>query len=369
MQDLAVQFIDLNTTTVLFLFIVGFIGGLVSGFIGSGGAFVLTPGMMSLGVSGTVAVASNMCHKFPKALVGSIKRYKYGQVDLKLGLVMAASAGLGVMAGIKVQEFVLNKWGQAGSNLYVSVSFVVILITVGGYVFRDAWGQSRGGDVKRGPTLAERLQKIHLPPMLQFNTAGVRISLWFTLPIGFATGLLAATIAVGGFIGVPGMMYVLGASSIVASATELVIAFVMGLFGTIKWAWMGMVDIRLTLIILLGSLFGVQLGAIGTTYVKDHVIKIVMGTIMLIVAVSRGLAIPQYLKDLNLISMGDTSLWVLSKASFITMCLALATGAVIIIGAMIRAKAKAPEEGGYEHVGAVARGKTKAPGEEGYEHV
>ena len=28
---------------IIFLFVVGFIGGLVSGFIGSGGAFVLTP--------------------------------------------------------------------------------------------------------------------------------------------------------------------------------------------------------------------------------------------------------------------------------------------------------------------------------------
>jgi uncharacterized membrane protein YfcA len=50
----------------------------------------------------------------------------------------------------------------------------------------------------------------------------------------------------------------------------------MGLGGTINWAWHGMVDIRLTLIILAGSLFGVQLGAIGTTYVKDYMIKIVM---------------------------------------------------------------------------------------------
>ena len=64
MHDIAtsVQFIDLNFLSVFFLFVVGFIGGLVSGFIGSGGAFVLTPGMMSLGVPGTVAVASNMCH-------------------------------------------------------------------------------------------------------------------------------------------------------------------------------------------------------------------------------------------------------------------------------------------------------------------
>jgi uncharacterized membrane protein YfcA len=42
------------------------------------------------------------------------------------------------------------------------------------------------------------------------------------------------------------------------------------------------VDIRLTLLILLRSLLGVQLGSIGTTYVKEHMIKVVMGTIMYI---------------------------------------------------------------------------------------
>src|SRR5512145_3148317 len=138
MQE-GIQFIDLNLLSIVFLFLVGFIGGLVSGFIGSGGAFVLTPGMMSLGVAGTVAVASNMCHKFPKALVGAYKRFKYGQVDIQLGLVMSASAGLGVWVGIKIQEMILAAWGQAGSNLYVSLSFVVILVVVGGYVFYDAW--------------------------------------------------------------------------------------------------------------------------------------------------------------------------------------------------------------------------------------
>ena len=273
----AVQFIDLSLTTITFLFIVGFIGGLVSGFIGSGGAFVLTPGMMSLGVPGAVAVASNMCHKFPKALVGAYKRWKYGQVDIKLGLVMAASAGVGVQIGIMIQEWILKQWGEAGSNLYVSLSFVIILVVVGGYVFYDAYKTRKsGGEAKINP-LARWLQSINLPPMMHFKTANVRISMWFTIPIGLATGLLAATIAVCGFIGVPCIIYVLGASGLVASATELVIAFVMGFGGSVKWAINGIVDIRLTLIILAGSLLGVQLGAIGTTYVKEHLIKVEIG--------------------------------------------------------------------------------------------
>jgi hypothetical protein len=146
--------------------------------------------------------------------------------------------------------------------------------------------------------------------------------------------MLAATIAVGGFIGVPGMIYVLGAPSLVASATELVIAFVMGLGGTLKFAWSGLVDIRLAMIILAGSLFGVQLGAIGTTYVKPYVIKLVMGVVMIIVLWSRALMIPVYLSQLDVIPpLGDTAAKVLRSTSFSLMVLALVAGAAIILRA------------------------------------
>ncbi len=338
--NITTMFIGLDLKKFLFILFVGFVGGLVSGFIGSGGAFVLTPGMMSLGVPAAVAVASNMCHKFPKAMVGAYKRFKYGQVDLKLGLIMAVSATVGVQQGIKVQEYIFNKWGDAGSNLYVSLAFVFILVTVGGYVFYDAWKTSKTGGEEKTSKLALMLQKIELPPMIHFKTANLRISLWFTIPVGFATGLMAATIAVGGFIGVPGMMYVIGAASLVASATELVIAFVMGFAGSIKWALSGLIDIRLTLLILAASLFGVQIGALGTTYVKDYMIKVVMGSIMLIVAVSRGLAIPKYLTDLGLITLEQGTVDIMTKASFIIMAIALLIGAVIILSSMIKGMKK-----------------------------
>jgi hypothetical protein len=185
--------------------------------------------------------------------------------------------------------------------------------------------------------LAKWVQSVEIPwTMMTFKVAKVRVSFLFILPLGFATGLLASTIAVGGFVGVPGMMYVLGASSLVASATELVIAFVMGLGGTIKFALGGFVDIRLAMIILLASLFGIHLGAIGTTYVKPYVIKVVMATIMLIVAVSRALVVPVYLTQLGRMGLEDGTMTVLKNTSLGVMVLALAVGAFIILGAMLR---------------------------------
>jgi len=338
MHDVA-NFINLDAITILYLFGVGFVGGLVSGFIGSGGAFVLTPGMMSLGVPGLVAVASNMCHKFPKALVGAIKRAKYGQVDVKLGVVLGVSAEAGVLYGAHIQENIKKAFGDAGSNLYVSVAFVVILATVGSFVLRDAWRTYKSGNAhaeEKTGKLARWVQSINIPgTMVYFKSINARVSVLFTIPLGLATGMLAATIAVGGFIGVPSMIYVLGAPSLMASATELVIAFVMGLGGSLKYALHGLVDIRLAMIILGGSLFGIQLGAIGTTYVKPFMIKVVMGVIMVIVLFSRGLMVPVYMAQLGLIGkLNDGTVNLLKTTSFGIMIFALLLGAFIVLRAM-----------------------------------
>ena len=85
-------------------------------------------------------------------------------------------------------------------------------------------------------------------------------------------------------------------------------------------------------------------------------IKVVMGTIMIIVAVSRALAVPEYLEQLGFISMSKSTIHILDLASFLIMCLALAVGAVIILGAMWKGRRAAEPHAApivtesYEHV-------------------
>ena len=339
-----VAFIDITYTNALLLFLVGIVGGMVSGFIGSGGAFVLTPAMMTLGVPGIVAVASNICHKFPKALVGAIKRNKYGHVDVKLGIVMGIFAEFGMLYGKTVMTSVKNVYGDVGTNLYVSFIFVVVLAIVGGFVLRDArrmFKSGKAGEENQVTRLAKWVQSIHIPgTMMYFNSLNARVSVLFIVPLGFATGMLAATIAVGGFIGVPAMIYVLGAPAMKATATELVIAFVMGFGGTIFYAWDGVVDVRLAMIILMGSLFGVQLGAMGTTYVKDYTVKLVMGVIMVTVLFSRFFYIPGYLSQLGMIEpVAPETIKTLKMLGDGTLVLALGLGSIIIISALVKGMA------------------------------
>ena len=339
-----INFIEITPLTAILLILVGFVGGMVSGFIGSGGAFVLTPAMMTLGAPGIVAVASNICHKFPKALVGAVKRNKYGQVDVNLGLILGVFAEAGVLFGKGVMTDIKNTFGAVGTDLYVSAMFVVTLAIVGGFVFKDyrklkALDDAGQGEVAAPLTrLARWVQSVRIPgTMIHSRGAQAEISILFLIPIGFATGFLASAIAVGGFIGVPAMIYILGVPAIMASATELVIAFIMGLGGTIFYGLEGVVDIRLAMLILLGSLFGVQLGAIGTTYVKDYQVKFTMAVIMLTVLFSRFFYIPGYLGDLGMIEpLPGTMIRALKLAGDGILAVALLLGAYTVLSALFR---------------------------------
>ncbi len=327
------MFIHIGPFEALFLLALGFFGGMLSGFIGSGGAFVLTPGMMSIGAPGAIAVASNMCHKFPKAMVGAWRRYKLGQLDPKLALLMAISAILGVQVGIQVQYKIAQMLGPVGTSLYVSIAFLIVLPTVASICLRDAIKARKYGLLDTEPKFAMKLEKkFRIPPMISFKVAGRTQSLWLTVPTGFMTGFLAATIAVGGFIGVPSMIYIIGASSTVASATELGIAFVMGSTGTFTWAYlMGAVDFRMTTLILAASLIGVQMGAVGTTYTRPFYIKLAMAVVMLIVTVSRACAVPGYLVELGWISLDESIVNFLNSLVLPIMIIALLSVAPIVL--------------------------------------
>ncbi len=337
-----INFIHLDITTAIVLILVGFVGGMVSGFIGSGGAFVLTPAMMTLGAPGIVAVASNICHKFPKALVGAVKRNKYGQVDVKLGLVLGVFAEAGVLFGKHVMTGIKNSFGAVGTDLYVSVMFIVTLAIVGGFVFKDYRKLKAMGEAEQDnfelTKLARWVQSVKIPgTMIYSHAAKSDLSVLFLVPIGFCTGFLASAIAVGGFIGVPAMIYILGVPAIMASATELVIAFVMGLGGTIFYGLEGVVDIRLAMLILLGSLFGIQIGAIGTTYVKDYQVKFTMAVIMLTVLFSRFFYVPGYLGKLGMIEpLPDATVKMLKMVGDGVLFLALFLGAFTVISALLK---------------------------------
>jgi uncharacterized protein len=311
MHEIFINYIDINLAVALQVVLLGFIGGILSGFIGSGGAFFMTPGMMNLGVDGVIAVASNITHKFGKAMVGSRKHAAAGNVDKKLAVFMLGTAIVGIQIAVAINSYLFKGAGDghgaakgAGANLYISLVFAIILSAVAVSMLRDVLKSKGNGEADGGPSLkiAEYLSKLNIPPVINFEVADAKISLWVLMIVGIATGYLAGTIGVGGFIGVPAMIYVFGVPTAVATGTELFLALFMGAFGALSYAYQGFVDLRLTMLLYLGSLIGIHLGVYGVKVVKEKYIRVVTSLIILLCVFSRVIAIPVYLRQLKIIS-------------------------------------------------------------------
>lgn len=323
----SLTFIQMSMETYLIIAFLGFLGGMLSGFFGSGGAFVMTPGMMSLGIPGIAAVGGNISHKFGKALMGSKRHAEMGHVDAKLGIIMVIFLLTGLEVAVHVQTYIYEAAGKAASNLYISIIFIVVLTFVAGFIANDI-KKSKSQRPTKGDAQVRfynKIQKINIPPIIEFKTAKIRVSLWFPAIIALFTGFLAGTIGVGGFIGVPGMIYLLGLPATVAAGTELFLAIFDGAVGAYLYTVAGFLDIRIPVLLYVGSMIGIQAGAIATRYVADTTIKLVLMLVIITSEISRAMSIPKYLDNMNVIHINHA----------LSSLLDVAGGWVLYIGAFI----------------------------------
>jgi hypothetical protein len=305
----------------------------------------MTPGMMNLGVTGVVAVGSNITHKFGKAMVGSRQHGKLGNVDRRLGICLIMASFVGIQIAVSINSRLFKggggghgAGGSAAADLYISMVFICILSFVAVSMLRDAL-KSRGPEGDQGPSMkiSNFLSRLYLPPYISFPVSDIRISLWVLSAVGLATGYLAGTIGVGGFIGVPSMIYVFGVPTAVATGTELYLAMFMGAFGALNYAFQGFVDIRLTVLLYTGSLLGIFVGVYGTKVVKEVLIRVVTGTIILLCVLSRGIAVPMYLRKIGWLAIDPKWDVYFNTASKFLLFAAGTSGMLIILFHVIRA--------------------------------
>jgi hypothetical protein len=325
----------------LIVILLGFMGGTISGFIGTGGAFLMTPGMMNLGIPGIMAVGANITHKFGKAMMGQRRHAQLGHVDRALGLVLTITSLVGIRAAVVTNEYFFEKLGKDGSTLYVSSFFVVTLSVIGAFLLKDALRSARSKATGPSARLLKRLEKLRLPPVMYFKVANVHISLPLVIVIGFCTGFMAGTIGVGGFVGVPAMIYLFGVPTVVATGTELFLAMFMGAFGALNYAAEGYVDLRIVMLLYAGSLPGLYLGTVGTKLVRESYIRLVTALLVLLCVLSRALALPVSMRALAWIRLGPQAGAALEWASTALLFSSGAVATGLILYFVLRAHFRA----------------------------
>ena len=78
------------------LIILGIGVGVIGGFFGMGGAWMVTPGLNILGFPMAFAIGTDIAHMAGKSLISTMRHGKFGNVDYKLGFIML----FGTVAGL-----------------------------------------------------------------------------------------------------------------------------------------------------------------------------------------------------------------------------------------------------------------------------
>jgi uncharacterized membrane protein YfcA len=267
----------------IYLAVVGFLIGVLGGFFGVGGSFIAGPALRLAGLDWNFAVGTDLAHIVGKSVVAVRRHRAMGNVDLRLGLIMA----VGTIAGAELGAQAIQMLKRAGNvNLVVSIVSIVVYISISSFMIWESRktlsqrGAIKGAKSKKdhsafGP-VTRAIQRLKIWPMISLPASGIRaISLWMILSVAFVGGLFSGFLGGGaGYIRMPSMVYVLGVPTHLAVGTDLFEIIISASYGTFSHAVKGNVDILIALVMHTGAAIGAQIGAISTQYFAGPKIRL-----------------------------------------------------------------------------------------------
>ncbi|MBC2710684.1 MAG: sulfite exporter TauE/SafE family protein [Desulfosarcina sp.] len=303
--------------------LIGLGAGLITGCIGAGGGFIIAPALMSAGIKGILAVGTDLFHIFAKAIMGSIIHRKLGNVSVPLAAVFLIGAILGATGGGIINR-VLYELNPVLSDTFITTVYALMLGFLGCYAMLDFLkarkagdtGDAHGGGGHEGKSegaemggLPQKLQSVNIPPMVKFDfdfTPGGRSISWVFLVLsGVLVGLAAGIMGVGGgFLTFPIFVYMLGVSSMTTVGTDIFqIVFTAGYASISQYAIYGFIFYTLAMGMLLGSLLGIQIGAMVTKVVPGITIRGFYAMAVLAGFINRFFALPAKLGEMGVIDI------------------------------------------------------------------
>ncbi len=260
---------------------IGFAIGWLSGLLGVGGGFLLTPMLMFLGIPAPITVATLPSQIAGQSFAGVITHFSKQNVDIKMGLILIVGGFLGSSTGVYIFSL-LKQLGQI--DLIIRVLYVIFLTFIGLTMLIETTKTLFGSSSKK-------VRKHHhighrLPFKMRFNKSKLYMSALLPLLVGFFVGLISSLMGVGGgFILIPAIIYIIGMPTKVAIGTSLFQIMVISSYISILHAvTTKSMDIVLSLILLIGGVIGMTIGAMLGSKLKAEHLRIALSVVILLLA-------------------------------------------------------------------------------------
>jgi len=314
---------------VILLFVIGFCVGVLGGFFGVGGGWIVTPALNIFGFPMDYAIGTDITHIFGKSIVATKIHSGFGNVDWKLGVYSIVCSIFGVEFGAQVILYLKGEFGGEGLDVIVRWVYIVLLIFLGGLMLYDYFvvqkKMANEEDEKyihkpekekiitkkkekaKKESLPKRLQKLNIPPMISFPISGIKaVSFWVVFVIFFIAGALQGFLGVGGgFIKMPAMIYLLGTPTVIAVGTDLFNVLLTSVYGGFSYAIKGRVELVAAVIMFFGGAFGAVFGSTATKYVRGYGIRLLFAIMIVIAGMS--IVVKQFEKPWGLPWLNDLS--------------------------------------------------------------
>ena len=240
-----------------------------------------------------------------------------GNVSLGLAVAFVCGSDIGATAGGYLNRTIYDI-DPALSDAFISIVYAFILFFLGTYAMMDYLKSRKGsadvgahGGGKPAPItgMGSKLQALKIPPMIKFDEdmvpGGRRISGVIMACGGFIVGVLAAIMGVGGgFVTFPMFIYTFGISTMTTVGTDILqIIFTAGYASITQYAIYGYVFYTLAMGMLLGSLVGIQVGALTTKVVRGIDIRGFYAITILAGFANRATVLPKKLGELGYIKI------------------------------------------------------------------
>jgi uncharacterized membrane protein YfcA len=273
----------------IYLAIVGFIIGILGGFFGVGGSFIAGPALRLVGLDWNFAVGTDLAHIVGKSVVAAKRHRALGNIDLRLGLIMA----IGTIGGAEIGAQLIQMLKRAGNvNIVVSIVSIAVYLGISSFMIWESRrtlqmqknqtprGKVKGANAKKDESsfkpATRAIQRVKIWPMISLPVSGVKsISLWMIVFVSFIGGIFSGFLGGGaGYIRMPSMVYLLGIPTHLAVGTDLFEIIISASYGTFSHAVKGNVDILIALVMHTGAAIGAQIGAISTQYFTGPKIRL-----------------------------------------------------------------------------------------------
>jgi len=284
----------------LLLILMGFFVGILSGFFGFGGGFILTPFLISLGFPANISVGTSITEIFMSSIFSSLRHKRLGNLNIKIGLIVAFTSIFSAEIGAQIIEYLKNL-SIYQLNIIINLIYVIVL----GLISLDmAYDSLRS---KRTKNFKGNFSRRHFNKLEKSETeSNASPPDWALALIGFIGGFFAGFLgAGGGFLLIPLLIYIIKCEHHIAAGTCNFVLLLSCAYASFTHFFKGNIDFISAALLLSGSIIGSQIGALATRQVKGAIFKAAFSFCLGSVSISIALKLISILFDiffLNLLS-------------------------------------------------------------------